>query len=95
MASFLDCNAQNMPLYIGTYTDGDSKGIYQAKFNTETGELSHFKLAAETQDPSYIAYSPNKQFIYAVGEGGDGTVSAFKVQETGNLEFLNTGSSNG
>ena len=63
MASFLDCKAQNMPLYIGTYTDGDSKGIYQAKFNTETGELSHFKLAAETQNPSYIAYSPNKKFI--------------------------------
>jgi 6-phosphogluconolactonase len=95
MASFLDCKAQNMPLYIGTYTDGDSKGIYQAKFNTETGELSHFKLAAETQNPSYIAYSPNKKFIYAVGEGGDGTVSAFKLKENGNLEFLNTVSSNG
>lgn len=95
MASIIDCNAQSIPLYTGTYTDGDSQGIYQATFNTETGELSHFKLAAETQDPSYIAYSPNKRFIYAVGEGGEGTVSAFKVKENGTLEFLNTVPSNG
>ncbi len=95
MVSLFYCKAQNIPLYIGTYTDGSSKGIYQAKFNSQTGELSNFQLAAETQDPSYIAYSPNKKFIYAVGEGGTGTVSAFKVKENETLEFLNTVPSNG
>jgi len=95
LASFLDCKSQNIPLYIGTYTDGDSKGIYQATFNSETGELTHFQLVAETKDPSYIAYSPDKKFMYAVGEGGTGTVSAFKVEENGTLEILNTVPSNG
>ncbi len=95
MVGVINCNAQNTTIYIGTYTDGNSKGIYQAEFNTETGTISNIQLAAETQDPSYITYSPNMQFIYAVGEGGNGTVSAFKIQKDKKLDLLNTVSSKG
>ena len=95
LTSLLNCKVQNIPLYIGTYTNGDSKGIYQAEFNVETGALSNFKLAAKSTNPSYITFSPNKQFLYAVGEGGDGSVSSFKVQGNGLLQFLNTVPSNG
>lgn len=95
MVSFFNCKEHAIPLYIGTYTNGASKGIYQMQFNTKNGALSHLKLAAKAQDPSYIAYSPDKKFIYAVGESGAGTVSAYKVEENGLLEFLNMVPSNG
>ena len=26
---FFNCKPQTIPLYVGTYTDGESKGIYQ------------------------------------------------------------------
>lgn len=93
--SLFNCNVQQLPLYVGTYTNGDSKGIYRVQFNTETGKLNDFELAAETENPSYIAYSPDKKYIYAVGEGETGSVSAFKVQENGWLQLLNTVPSHG
>lgn len=95
LASLFNCTAQTTPLYIGTYTSGESKGIYRVQFNTKTGELTDFQLAAQIENPSYIAYSPDKKFIYAVVEGGTGTVSSFKVQENGTLTLLNQVKSNG
>ncbi|MEL0454907.1 lactonase family protein [Flavobacteriaceae bacterium SZ-1-7] len=82
-------NCQNTPLYVGTYTDGDSEGIYQVQFSTKTGALSNLKLATTISNPSYIAYSPDKRFLYAVDEGENGTVSAFKIMENGTLAFIN------
>ena len=42
LSSFL--NAQNIPLYVGSYTGADSEGIYTYDFNYKTGELSNKKL---------------------------------------------------
>lgn len=92
---FLNIKAQNIPLYIGTYTDGSSEGIYKLQFNQKTGELSHLQLAMATENPSFIAYSPNKKYLYAVSESLGGSVSSFKIQENGLLKFLNKVSSNG
>lgn len=93
--------AQNIPLYVGTYTDKTSEGIYFYDFNTETGEISNQKLAAKITNPSYISYSPNRKFLYTVSEIADfnntnsGSVSAFSVTKNGTLQFINTVSSNG
>ncbi len=95
ISSLFYCNAQNTPLYIGTYTDGESEGIYQLQFNTKTGELSNLQLAVATENPSFIAYSPDKQYLYAVSENTGGSVSAYKIQQTGSLHFLNKVKSNG
>lgn len=95
MSSLLYCKAQNTPLYIGTYTDGESEGIYQIQFNAKTGELSNLQLAVTTENPSFIAYSPDKQYLYAVNENDAGSVSAFRVQQSGLLQFLNQVKSNG
>lgn len=92
---FLNSKAQNIPLYVGTYTDGESEGIYQLQFNTKTGELTNLKLATATNNPSFIAYSPDKQYLYAVNENSEGSVSSFKVEESGLLQFLNKVSSHG
>ncbi len=86
--------------YIGTYTSGNGKdasqGIYVAEFNAHTGHLGEPKLAARAIDPSFLAISPNKKYLYAVSEvdsvGGrpGGAVIAFKIDPaTGSLTKLN------
>jgi 6-phosphogluconolactonase len=85
-------------LLAGTYTGGKSKGIYVYRFmQNGSAELVD---SAITSNPSYLAVSPNKQFVYAVnelsaGEGG-GRVSAYRFDKnTGKLSFLNDRSSEG
>lgn len=89
-------------LIIGTYTSGNSDGIYVYKFNTETGENS-FVSSVKTSNPSYLAVSPNKKFVYAVNENADSTrftvtghVAAFSFDKsTGKLNFINKQESGG
>ena len=53
-------------LFIGTYTNHGSRGIYAVELDTATGALSAARLAAETGYPTYLAFSPNRRFLYAV-----------------------------
>ncbi|MEZ5401477.1 MAG: lactonase family protein [Bryobacteraceae bacterium] len=88
-------------MYVGTYTRGDSKGIYAYKFDSATGRATPLGLAAETPNPSFVAVHPNQRFLYAVAElpegpGGGGAVSAYSIDKaTGKLTFLNKQSSKG
>jgi len=91
----LSSYAQNISMYVGTYTDGYSEGIYKLQFNLNTGVLNNLQLAASTQSPSFIAYSRNKKYLYAVNESLEGSVSAYKIKENGQLKFLNKLKSNG
>ncbi|WP_291914672.1 lactonase family protein [Chitinophaga sp. CB10] len=78
-------------LLLGTYTNsGQSKGIYVYKFNTQTGEATPVSEAA-TSNPSYLAVSPDRHFVYAVNEdGGPGSVSSFAFDHaSGRLSFIN------
>jgi 6-phosphogluconolactonase len=76
-------------LYIGTFTEKGSKGIYKTEFRTGTGELSEAVVAAETHDPSFLIVNRTNTNLYAVNEGS-AEVSAFAVDPaTGNLSFLN------
>ena len=92
--------SQNIPLYVGTYTDTISKGIYSYNFNIKTGELTNLTLVAKTENPSFLTFSKDKKTIYAVNEVANynelnsGFVSSFKVLNNG-LELLNKVSSNG
>lgn len=94
--SFHFLTAQNMPMYVGTYTNAESKGIYYYDFNIKTGKLSNKKLATEAVNPSFITYSTNKDFLYAVSESDSGSlVAAYEVNKNGSLTFINNVSSNG
>ncbi len=44
-------------IYFGTYTKKESKGIYKAQFDPETGALSQLELVAAEPNPTYIAFS--------------------------------------
>jgi 6-phosphogluconolactonase len=82
--------------YIGTYSTGESKGIYAYRYDAKSGKMSSLGLAAETENPSFVAVSPNGHFLYAVNEvqkyqgQASGAVSAFSIDaKTGKLTFLN------
>ncbi len=53
-------------LFIGTYTNSGSRGIYALELDSATGVLSVPRIAAETGNPTYLAFSPNRRFLYAV-----------------------------
>jgi 6-phosphogluconolactonase len=80
--------------YVGTYTGGASKGIYSYHFDDSAGRLTAMGLAAETPNPSFLAVSPNRRFLYAANEESAGRVSAFSI-DGGKLKLLNTVPSRG
>ena len=83
-------------VYVGTTTQGASKGIYLFNLNAETGKLTPQGLAVQTENPSFLAMHPTRPFMYAVGEASKGFVSAFHVErETGKLIPINSVSSKG
>jgi 6-phosphogluconolactonase len=87
-------------VYVGTYTEHGSKGIYVYEFDRATGQLTSPALAAESSQPSFLAVTTDRKFLYAVNEITDfngqpgGAVSAFLVDiTTGKLKLLNQVSS--
>src|SRR4051794_13520479 len=66
--------AQNFYLFIGTYTNKGSKGIYVYRFNAATGTAEWVSNTDSAANPSYLAIAPNQKYIYAVNEthGGNG-----------------------
>ncbi len=94
--------SDNAWVYIGTYTQRGSKGIYLARLDLASGKLSLEGLAGEVVNPSFLALHPSGKYLYAVGEVGQfaggmgGAVSAFAIDpETGKLALLNQKSSRG
>lgn len=80
-------------LLVGTYTGGASKGIHVYRFNDRNGTATLVDSAV-TDNPSYIATSPDQRFVYAVNELGNdmggGKVTAFRFNKTtGHLTVLN------
>lgn len=71
-----------LKLFVGTYTSNESEGIYQLDFDTEKGSLSAPKLLVETSNPSYLSLSRDHNYVFAVNEGEDATVSSFGWNET-------------
>lgn len=82
-------------VYVGTYTDGKSEGIYLYRMNLATGEMER-QSTAQSSNPSFLAIDPSRKFLYAANESGQflgkkgGGVTAFAIdQTTGALSKLN------
>lgn len=107
MTSATDSPKGRYLLFVGTYTDKESKGIYAFEFDSASGELTSLGVAAETGNPSFLAIDPSRRFLYAVNEiqkykdASSGSVSAFAIESpkggkaTGKLQFLNAVASRG
>ncbi len=91
--------AQKIYLFIGTYTNKGSKGIYVYRFNAATGTVQWVSNTDSAANPSYLAIAPNGKYVYAVNEmhGDDGgKLSAYSFDRTtGKLSFINQQSTGG
>lgn len=77
--------------FIGTYTKGESEGIYTFIFDAESGQISDVKLAAKLDNPTYLAISNDNNYLYSiVRDGSQGGVAAFSLERIhGKLQLLN------
>jgi 6-phosphogluconolactonase len=90
-------------VFVGTYTNKtSSKGIYAYRFDPGTGKLSSLGVAAESEDPSFLAVHPSGKYLYAVNEidhfgaQKSGAVSAFSIDhKSGKLTLLNQAATQG
>ena len=89
-------------LYIGTYTTidhpvvGRSQGIYHYAMDDDTGDLKQLDVTTGIINPSFLAATPSRQYLYAVSEVDDlgdrhsGAVYAYRIDpDSGALTYLN------
>ncbi|WP_035359541.1 lactonase family protein [Edaphobacter aggregans] len=77
-------------LFVGTQTGqaSTSKGIYSYSFDATTGELTQTGLAAEADNPTFLAFAPDKKTLFACDEINNfegqrsGAVSSYSVDRT-------------
>ena len=93
-------SAADVTVFVGTYTNAQSKGIYSLQFDDTSGKLSAPTLAAESDSPSFLGMHPTGRYLYAANEhpsgpaNAPGTVSAFAVDGS-KLKLINIVSSRG
>src|SRR5919109_1193049 len=82
--------AEDLILYVSTYTGGKSEGIYIHRLNLASGELKPMSIAKGVANPSYLVIDAQHRYLCSVNEvetfGGErtGAVTAFAVdQRTG------------
>lgn len=79
-------------LLVGTYTSGESDGIYVYQLDTISGYSKYISMA-EVDNPSYLTLSNDERFVYAVTENDDNTSAANALsfdKKDGKLKLLNT-----
>ena len=88
-------------VFVGTYTGEESRGIYSFSLDASEEKVEAFRLAAEAENPSFLAIHPNRRFLYAVREVNEfeveasGAVGAYQIQPDGSLLFLNQAATGG
>jgi len=71
--------------YVGSYTRGESKGIYMYDFSGDSPSFEKQGIV-EITNPSFLTLSANGEYLYTNCDEG---VAAFKVLEDGSLNYLN------
>lgn len=74
---------ETLYLYIGTYTNAGSEGIYLADFNVNTGTISTPKAIAKINNPSFQCISADQTQLWSVNESGSGNseVVGFQISK--------------
>lgn len=92
----------NPLVFIGTYTQTTSDGIYVCRFDGESGGLEPVSVVSGAENPSFLALHPNGSFLYASSEIQEfegerqGALYAYAIDaEAGRLEFINSIGSGG
>lgn len=89
-------------LYVGTFSDRGSQGIYVFQFDRAQGKLTELQTVTGKESPSFLEVHPNGEYLYAVYREGmtdedkNGTVAAYRIdRSTGKLTMINEQSSEG
>ncbi|NCT10308.1 MAG: lactonase family protein [Flavobacteriia bacterium] len=99
---FMNCtstkiNPENSePFFVGTYTNGDSKGIYQYEID-KNGFLKNNGLKAITKNPSFLAKTVDGKILIAVSELAEnksGYLKSFAIEKD-TLIYKSTSKSGG
>ncbi len=89
---------QSSTLYIGTFSERGSEGIYVFEFDQETAEAHQIQTLEHLQSPSYLCLHPSGKYLYSgnrasIVEGEKwGSLSAFKIEKDGKIKHLNDAS---
>ncbi|MCL6573082.1 MAG: lactonase family protein [Bacillus sp. (in: Bacteria)] len=76
--------------YVGTYTKGESKGIYSFTLDTNEAKIDNVNVAAQLENPTYLTIGSDNKYLYSVTkEGESGGVAAFSINESGELAEIN------
>ncbi|PQJ78594.1 lactonase family protein [Polaribacter porphyrae] len=89
-------NNETKHFYVGTYTNGESEGIYKYQID-ENGKLSKIGLVAKANNPSFLAKTKDNKTLLSVeetDENGTGFVKSFKIQKD-SLVFVSKSKSGG
>jgi len=84
-------NSTASTVYLGNYADA----IQAADFDSATGQLTRGRPVAALARASFLTKSADGRFLYAVAEGGGGSLHAFAIGGDGALTTLNTRPSQG
>jgi 6-phosphogluconolactonase len=71
-------------VFVGTYTESTSKGIYAFPFDSSSGKAGSIALAAETTNPSFLAIDPQRKYLFAANE-----ISSYQGKKTGGISSFN------
>ena len=98
----LNCLAAGSPnsdvlVYVGTYTNRGSEGVYVYRLDPLTGGLKPVSKSPRLNNPSFVALDPKGQYVYAVREGGraGAVVALARNPATNELTLLNEQPSGG
>ncbi|MEH7112177.1 lactonase family protein [Neobacillus niacini] len=82
--------------YIGTYTKGDSKGIYRFTLNNAEGKITDITAVATLENPTYLTLSHDKKHLYSVAKDGQsGGLASYTISANGELTPINSQLSEG
>lgn len=77
-------------LLVGSYTDGQSQGIYRYSFDTRSGQIDATpQQVIQSVSPSWLVLSADQRQLFAVNETAQGQVSSFAVDAKGTIKPLN------
>jgi 6-phosphogluconolactonase len=94
LITYIPVHAQNANLFLGTYTQKGSQGIYVFNFDTATGKATALSHTDSIVNPEFLTITKDKQFVYATNESKEGMISVFSLK--GNkLTLLQQKSTNG
>ena len=83
-------------IFVGTYTDGGSKGVYSYRFNQETGEAVVLD-SLEMRNPSYLTIARDERLIYVVSETHDdkASLNIVRITANGGMRLIDTAPTEG